>query len=69
MNPLTAIGLGLGVAALGVASFATGIVANDRLAPATASIVSQPVAVVSTVDSSGSGFVVEVPTTLKLYTA
>jgi lipoprotein-anchoring transpeptidase ErfK/SrfK len=64
VNALQRIGVGLGVAALGVASFAGGMFASDRLGGETASIVSQPVAVVSTVDSSVSGFAVEVPTTL-----
>jgi len=64
VNPFTVIGVGLGVAALGVASFATGIVANERLVGDAAPVAAQPVAVVSTVDSSGSGFSVEVPTSL-----
>ncbi|CAB4906988.1 unannotated protein [freshwater metagenome] len=61
MNPFTAIGVGLGVAALGVASFATGIVVNERLTVEPTPVVAQPVAVVSTITPPDPRPVVQVP--------
>ena len=61
MNPFTAIGVGLGVAGLGVASFATGIVVNERLTVEPTPVVAQPVAVVSTITPPDPRPVVQVP--------
>lgn len=65
MNPLQAVGIGIGVAALGVASFGMGIVVDGKMTPT--AVAAEPVAVVSTVTSDPgepSAPAVQVPDTL-----